>query len=80
VHLHPQANQLAKITHSRFVKEKRIRLVALFMGFMMHMGIAILMKDLIYFSFQMVCSYVFFLPESWVVYPFEKIKEKLPFL
>lgn len=63
-----------------FMKSKPVRHAALFAGFMMHMGIAILMKDLIYFSLQMVCSYVFFLPESWVVYPFEKIKEKLPFL
>ena len=63
-----------------FMKSKPVRYAALFAGFMMHMGIAILMKDLIYFSLQMVCSYVFFLPEAWVVWPFEKIKEKLPFL
>ena len=45
---------------------KRTRLWTVFLGLMMHVAIAILMKDLIYFSMQMMMAYVFFLPESWV--------------
>ena len=46
---------------------KRTRLWTVFIGLLMHIGIAILMKDLIYFSMQMMMAYVFFLPEGWVV-------------
>ena len=61
-----------------FIRYKNIRLWALFAAFMMHVGIAVLMKDLIYFSFQMICTYVYFLPKHWVTIPVEKITEKLP--
>lgn len=46
---------------------KRTRLWTVLIGLLMHIGIAILMKDLIYFSMQMMMAYVFFLPEAWVV-------------
>ena len=42
----------------------RTRIWTVFAGLMMHIAIAILMKDLIYFSVQMMMAYVFFIPES----------------
>lgn len=45
----------------------RTRLATVFIGIAMHIGIAILMKDLIFFSVQMMTAYVFFLPETWIV-------------
>ncbi len=63
-----------------FIRWKNIRLWALFAAFMMHVGIAVLMKDLIYFSFQMVCSYVFFLPKHWVTIPIQKLRDTIPFV
>ena len=46
----------------------RTRIWTVFSGLLMHIAIAILMKDLIYFSVQMMMAYVFFIPESWVVW------------
>ena len=46
---------------------KRTRLWTVFIGLMMHIAIAILMKDLIYFSVQMMMAYIFFIPESWAI-------------
>jgi hypothetical protein len=40
---------------------KRTRWLAIISGLLLHIGIALLMKDLIYFSLQMVVSYVFFI-------------------
>ncbi len=45
---------------------KRIRIPTLIFGVIFHVGIAILMKDLIYFSLQMITAYVLFLPPSWL--------------
>ena len=45
---------------------KRTRVWTIISGFLMHIGIAILMKDLIYFSVQMMTAYVFFFPEHWL--------------
>ena len=39
----------------------RTRIWTVFAGLMMHIAIAILMKDLIYFSVQMMMAYVFFI-------------------
>jgi hypothetical protein len=39
----------------------RTRLFAVFFGICFHLGIAMLMKDLIYFSLQMITAYVFFI-------------------
>ena len=57
---------------------KRTRLFCILGCFLMHLGIAVLMKDLIFFSFQMVTAYVFFLPEQWVLRPMEWLREKIP--
>ena len=46
---------------------KRTRLFACAFGVLLHAGIALLMKDLIFFSQQMVTFYVVFLPTSWVL-------------
>lgn len=62
-----------------FVRYKNIYLWAILAAFLMHLGIAVLMKDLIYFSFQMVCSYVFFLPDKWMTTFVEKLQDKFPF-
>ena len=45
---------------------KRTRVATVIFGFCLHLGIAMLMKDLIYFSLQMLTMYIFFLPEKWV--------------
>ena len=39
---------------------KRTRYGAIIFGIMFHLGIATLMKDLIYFSLQMLTSYIFY--------------------
>jgi hypothetical protein len=39
---------------------KRTRYGAIIFGILFHLGIATLMKDLIYFSFQMITSYIFY--------------------
>lgn len=46
---------------------KRTRIPTVIAGLLMHIGIAILMKDLIFFSVQMMTAYIFFVPEKWVV-------------
>lgn len=45
---------------------KRTRLATVIFGVCLHLGIAMLMKDLIYFSLQMLTMYIFFVPEKWV--------------
>jgi hypothetical protein len=52
---------------------KRTRHYTVVFGLLFHFGVAALMKDLIFFSFQMVTSYVFFVEpryfhraESWL--------------
>ena len=41
---------------------KRTRMLTVISGVLLHLGIAILMKDLIFFSVQMISAYVVFLP------------------
>jgi hypothetical protein len=45
---------------------KRLRWVAIIVGVGMHIFIALLMKDLIFFSAQMITFYVLFLPDRFV--------------
>lgn len=46
---------------------RRLRPVGLLAGLLMHMGIALFLKDLIYFSLQMLTLYLLFLPDRWTV-------------
>lgn len=48
-----------------FIKKYKIRVVGFVLGIGMHIVIAALMKDLIYFSLQMITFYALFLPDSW---------------
>ncbi|MEC7987486.1 MAG: hypothetical protein VX278_20135 [Myxococcota bacterium] len=50
---------------------KRLRIPTLVFGVVFHLGIAILMKDLIYFSLQMITAYVLFLPPQYL-YDFKR--------
>jgi hypothetical protein len=45
---------------------RRLRPIALFWGVAFHLGIALTMKDLIYFSLQMLCFYVLFLDDTFL--------------
>ena len=45
---------------------KRLRIPVLIFGVLFHLGIAMLMKDLIFFSLQMITAYVLFLPPAWL--------------
>lgn len=48
-----------------FIKKFNIRVIGFVLGIGMHIVIAALMKDLIYFSLQMIAFYALFLPDSW---------------
>jgi len=52
---------------------RRTRHITVILGVCFHLGIAMLMKDLIYFSLQMITAYVFFI-EPRVLY---RIKDKI---
>ena len=41
---------------------KKTRPYSLIFGVLFHLGIAVLMKDLIFFSLQMITAYIFFVP------------------
>ncbi|MAA79315.1 MAG: hypothetical protein CL916_08645 [Deltaproteobacteria bacterium] len=53
---------------------KKTRVPIVIFGVVFHLGIAILMKDLIFFSVQMITAYVFFVPSSWL----HTLRDKLP--
>ena len=53
---------------------KRTRVAIVIFGVFFHLGIAILMKDLIFFSLQMITAYVFFVPSGWLY----KLRDMLP--
>ena len=46
---------------------QKLRPIAFILGIGMHISIAVLMDDLVYFSLQMMSFYILFLPERWVV-------------
>lgn len=58
---------------------RRVRIMGCLIGFVFHMTIAVMMKDLIYFSIQMVTTYVLFLPTEWSV-AIETRLQRLPFV
>lgn len=47
---------------------RKIRLWGLLAGFIMHLGIAIFLKSLVFFSFQMLTIYLLFLPDRWTLW------------
>ena len=57
-----------------FFTWKKTRVPIVIFGVIFHFSIAILMKDLVFFSLQMVTAYVFFVPSNWL----HKLKDKLP--
>ncbi len=57
---------------------KRMRPWGALIGVVFHMTIALMMKDLIYFSAQMCTFYVMFLPARWVVTWERAIARRLP--
>jgi hypothetical protein len=56
---------------------RRLRRLALVSGIGMHLGIQILMKDLVFFSFQMITFYFLFFNEEFVVHTEHKIQRWL---
>ena len=46
---------------------KKTRYGAIIFGILFHLGIATLMKDLIYFSFQMITSYIFYVEHKYIL-------------
>ena len=57
---------------------RKTRMWTIGTGLLTHIFIAILMKDLIYFSVQMMTAYIFFLPEHWVTKFREVWKQRVP--
>ena len=57
-----------------FFTWKKTRVPIVILGVFFHIGIAILMKDLIFFSLQMITAYVFFVPSGWLY----TLRDKLP--
>jgi hypothetical protein len=57
---------------------KRTRHATVVFGVLFHFGIAGLMKDLIFFSYQMVTSYIFFVDPKYVHQAEAWLKAKLP--
>ena len=53
---------------------KKTRIPIVIFGVLFHLGIAILMKDLIFFSLQMITAYVFFVPSGWLY----RLRDALP--
>ena len=58
---------------------KRTRHYTVIFGVLFHFGIAALMKDLIFFSYQMVTSYVFFVDPHYIHRAESWVKERLGF-
>lgn len=58
-----------------FINKYRIRVVGFVVGIGMHIVIAALMKDLIYFSLQMITFYALFLPDSWCEWAQRKVPD-----
>ena len=44
----------------------KLRPLAFFLGIGFHLVIAVMMKDLIYFTLQMLCFYILFVPSRWL--------------
>lgn len=55
----------------------KLRWIAIFVGVGMHIFIALLMKDLIFFSAQMIAFYILFLPDKFVLPVDRWIEDKL---
>lgn len=49
----------------KILERMNVRVIGFVLGIGMHIVIAALMKDLIYFSLQMITFYALFLPDSW---------------
>jgi hypothetical protein len=56
---------------------KRTRYAAIIFGLLFHLGIATLMKDLIYFSLQMLTSYIFYVEHKHALLGLRFIYQKL---
>jgi hypothetical protein len=56
---------------------KRTRYFAIIFGIIFHMSIATLMKDLIYFSFQMITSYIFYVQHEHALLGLKYIYKRL---